>query len=143
MIWGTSEDVEDEVDLEGFIPNPDAASPSDGIILKLRDLSRDFSSEDWAAFEALVLEFTELAQKVNNIQVGDNLVLKSKSNNKDNPAFIQRLYRRNRRRAVRLIRENTQSQCSVDPELLKAKFLDEAMPTPDLSAYGGPLFNSR
>ena len=128
-------DGDEEANLEDFIPNPDAASPSDPIILKLRDISRDFSNDNWAAFEALVAEFTELAQKVNNIQVSDNSVFKSKPNNKDNPAFIQRLYRRNRRRAVRLIKENTQSQCSVDPELLKAKFFVEATPSPDLSAY--------
>ena len=129
------DNAEDNSDLDNFIPNPDAASPSDGLILKLRDLLRNYHEDNWEVFEGLVNEFTELAQKTNNIRTDSYNVLKSKPNNRDNPAFIQRLYRRNRRRAVRLIREETQSQCSVDAQLLKDKFFDETPPTPDVSAY--------
>ena len=51
--------------------------------------------------------------------------------NPRNTSVMQRLYKRNRRRAVRLIMGDTQGTCELDPEILAEHFFPENNATPD------------
>ena len=127
--------VEDDEDFDEFLPDPDAPSPADIFLDRFRDLSRNFSLANWNDFESLVDEFISFAQKHNGIKSNDSIPFKSKPNNSTNPSFIQRLYRRNRWRAVRLIREDTKPQCDVSVDALKKKYFSSSTPDTDLTVY--------
>ena len=87
--------------------------------------------DDWTAFEDLVQDFICCTQKENWIHFQSQQRVRPKPNQKDNPSFIQRLYRRNRRRVVRLIKEDTKPQC----DSLREKFFSATIPEVDLSVY--------
>ena len=98
-------------------------------------MTHNFTNSNWTTFEEIVQEFTQLAQKVNGITIDNAPPLKSKSNHRDNPKFIQRFYRRNRRQAMRLIKEDTKNQCDISFESFKEKFHSGDTPNVDLSIY--------
>ncbi|XP_075723830.1 uncharacterized protein LOC142765910 [Rhipicephalus microplus] len=116
-IYGTQEEVADTA-------GPESAWVLAEMTAKLRALSRlPVSEEEWAWFET-ILDRAEAA-------ITDHLRLPNRDSrqtphrreiNPDNPSQIQALYRRNRRRAIRLIAEGPSQLCPIDPGTLQSYY---------------------
>lgn len=136
------DDPEDQVTpefIKNIIPNPDEKSPSDIFIDRFKDILANFSDVRWDKFELLVKEFTESAQKKVKVYgpPPDRPVTNTNQYTQDqiDRSFIQRLYRKNRRRAVRKILGHEQISCKVSHSRLIEKFFPTATPPVDLSVF--------
>ena len=79
--------------------------------------------------------YTQFVQSLNKIKTG-TYVKRTSIQNPKNPRFIQRLYRRNRRRAVRLIMSDSQQKCDIEPKVLASHFYPEGENfSPDLNVF--------
>lgn len=128
----------DEGELSGIsnIRNPDEPSPSAHFETKFRDILNDFNSESWNLFEETLEEYIEFSKKhvgLKDISVDSNN--KNEKFNAKDPAKVQRLYRRNRRKATREVLNKPNTSCSVPHCELKEKFFSEHTPIFDESAY--------
>ncbi|XP_064464937.1 uncharacterized protein LOC135376257 [Ornithodoros turicata] len=80
------------------------------------------SDSSWASFEETLVDATEAvaaAVKIRNTPRQDK---PRRQINPDNPRCIQRLYKRNRRQAVRLITQGNQERCPISDEELTDHF---------------------
>lgn len=59
--------------------------------------------------------------------------------NAQSPSFFQRLYRRNRRRAIRLILQEDFTSCSIAPDVLAEHFFKVSSAFPCLKIFNHPL----
>ncbi|XP_070385020.1 uncharacterized protein [Dermacentor albipictus] len=98
---------------------------------ELRALSRlPESAGEWARFENILDRAIAAATKHLRLPVGDSRQSRRREVNPDNPQQIQTLYRRNRRRAVRLITEGPSQLCPIDPHALQDHYSNLWSPTP-------------
>ena len=113
-------------------PNPDDPSPSADFLKKFKSILISDSVNEWEAFTSLLDDYIRFAQK--RVKLPEDK--ESRTFRKPNPrnkTFIQRLYKRNRRRAVRLILGQAQGNCDLDPEELAEHFFPLSDFCPDLS----------
>ncbi|XP_070385103.1 uncharacterized protein [Dermacentor albipictus] len=97
---------------------------------ELRALSRlPESAGEWARFENILDRAIAAATKHLRLPVGDSRQSRRREVNPDNPQLIQTLYRRNRRRAVRLITKGPSQQCPIDPHALQDHYSNLWSPT--------------
>nr|XP_054921179.1 uncharacterized protein LOC129381932 [Dermacentor andersoni] len=97
---------------------------------ELRALSRlPESAGEWARFENILDRAIAAATKHLRLPVGDSRQSRRREVNPDNPQHIQTLYRRNRRRAVRLITEGPSQLCPIDPHALQDHYSNLWSPT--------------
>nr|XP_050025004.1 uncharacterized protein LOC126519686 [Dermacentor andersoni] len=97
---------------------------------ELRALSRlPESAGEWARFENILDRAIAAATKHLRLPVGDSRQSRRREVNPDNPQQIQTLYRRNRRRAVRLITEGPSQLCPIDPHALQDHYSNLWSPT--------------
>nr|XP_050033033.1 uncharacterized protein LOC126529541 [Dermacentor andersoni] len=97
---------------------------------ELRALSRlPQSAGEWARFENILDRAIAAATKHLRLPVGDSRQSRRREVNPDNPQQIQTLYRRNRRRAVRLITEGPSQLCPIDPHALQDHYSNLWSPT--------------
>lgn len=93
------------------------------------------SPSTWEEFNTLLTEFINFSRqyvKIPSDEVADPL---PRQDSPDNPKFIQALYRRNRRRAIRkVIGENTK-QCDEDPNALAEHFFNSNPKEVDNSVF--------
>lgn len=128
---GTNEDNINETN----IPNPDEPPPSHKFIMRLKNIVHNYSNDKWFEFEALVDEITEDAK--DHVKIPKDLpsTFNLKVTDTNDPTAMQRLYRRNRRRAMRLIQGERTKPCNVPIDNIKEKFYSSRENTPDLSVY--------
>lgn len=133
------EDTEQPAPFENIIPNPDEKAPSDPFINPFKQILTDYAEDRWADFEHLVNEFITAAQKKVKVYGPPPARPATTSNqytqDQVDPSFIQRLYRKNRRRAVRKVLGHSQNSCKISHERLKEKFFPTSTPPVDLSVY--------
>lgn len=132
------EDVNEPITNDNFDEDidPDTSSPSEPFVDRFKDILNDFTDDKWALFEATVNEFVEDIQKTYKIKVNNNNNNRPPPpQNPHDPTFIQRLYRRNRRSAIRKVLEKPFAQCNIAHEILKAKLFTPITTTPDTSNY--------
>lgn len=96
-----------------YIINPDDDPPSIGHYEKFKALYYNFHSDKWDVFEEAVAEFTRDAQKFVKIDTTIKGTYKPRSMNANDPTIMQRLYRRNRRRAMRTVQGGETTACKV------------------------------
>lgn len=120
---------------EDLIPNPDAKAKSDKFLPQLRDLIENYDIARWDEFEGLVNEIVADAQECAHIKITSNKPKTNRTLNPDDPSFVQKSYRRNRKRTLRVITNDNSSSCSVPQEDLIKKFFEKDIPTVDLSIY--------
>lgn len=119
-----SPDNEDEGDYHlqnNLIPNPDDDNPSKEYHTIFSNILRSYNSEKWEDFEETLHQSVIFSQgyvKLKDNPPGNRA--NKKFNNKD-PAAMQRLYRRNCRRAALNI---PSTQCHVPANDLKEKFFN-------------------
>lgn len=90
---------------------------------ELRELRRlPESAGDWARFENIIDRAIAAATKHLRLPEGGSRQFRRREVNPDNPQQIQTLYRRNRRRAVRLITEGPSQLCPINPDALQAHY---------------------
>lgn len=108
------------------LPHPDAPNPSTDFIDKFSTLNSEFSADKWNDFEECLDKYIQFSQEYVKIKKPKNNSQNS-SNKIDikDPSSVQRLYRRNRRRAAREILNGSSSACNVSHAKLKEKFYDE------------------
>lgn len=126
---------------ENLIPNSDAKAASDKYLPQLRDFIENFDESRWDDFEILIDEFIADAQEHAHIKVSSNKPKINRNLNPDDPSFIQKSYRRNRKRTLHVITNDNSSSCNVPREDLTKKFFEKEIPNVDLSIYiaEGPL----
>lgn len=132
----TDDNVGWEQASEELIPNPDAPAPSDRFLPRFRDLLESFSLDKWDEFEEAVADFVEFAQNHVGIKKdGPKRPGGAPPPDKNDPIAMQRLYRRNRKRALRIITNDTSNRCNVSRERLVQHFYSGAAPPVDLSIF--------
>lgn len=129
-------DGDDEEFLEnGRIRNPDAASPSLKYQEEFANINREFDKNKWDLFEDTLRNFVDFAQERVGLKKYNNDVRKARIFNDKDPTQMQRLYRRNRRRAAREVLEIPTAQCPVPQEDLKTNFYPESQGNYDPSIF--------
>ena len=111
------------------VVDPDSASPSEEFIKKFRSFFNDENAQ-WETIRQTIEEYTEFVQSLCKVRI-DSSFKGRRLQNPKNPRFIQRLYRRNRRRAVRLIMNDSQPQCELEPTTLAKHFFPDGSLSPD------------
>lgn len=102
------------------IPDPDDHDP-DEFTIRFQEMLRSDPLPSWESFLSLLDKYISFVQKTVHVDTPAPSVI-HKQDSPDNPKFIQSLYRRNRRRAVRnVIGENT-TPCPLNPQELSAHF---------------------
>nr|XP_037289623.1 uncharacterized protein LOC119183546 [Rhipicephalus microplus] len=117
--YGTQDEAADTL-------GPESAWFLAEVTAELRDLGRSpVSEEQWARFEP-ILDRAEAAI-VDHLRLpcrGSRQTPPRREINPDNASLIQGLYRRNRRRAVRLIAEGPSELCPINPGTLQGHFTE-------------------
>lgn len=116
------------------VPNPDDPSPSLEYTNRFQEMLNSDPLPSWEDFNSLLDEYILFIRKSVHV---DNIPPRTapRQDSPDNPKFIQSLYRRNRRRAVRkVIGENT-VPCPLNPQDLSNHFFKSAPLDFDLSIY--------
>lgn len=129
-----SDDEMQGIALNNLSPNVNDDPASEEFIDRLKNLMASYSDDKWEEFEALVEEVTTAAQvhvKIKNIET----TFQIRNGDARDPTSTQRTYRRNRRRAMRLVKGEQNSYCKVQVDELKKKFFIDEFPEPDLSIY--------
>lgn len=129
----TAEEVQNEL-LFSINPEIKEDTPSDAFYPRFREIMVDYSDNKWDQFITLIDEFTKAIRKYVKIDGIDSSTYKRNTIDPKDPTATQRLYRRNRRRALRLIKEQN-SSCNVPISDLEDKFFKKNIHTPDLSIY--------
>lgn len=120
--------------LNNLSPNVNDDPASEEFVDRLKQLMASYSDDKWEEFESLVEEVTTAAQahvKIKNVET----TFQIRNGDARDPTSTQRTYRRNRRRAMRLVKGEQNSYCRVQVEDLKKKFFSDVFPEPDLSIY--------
>lgn len=105
-------------------PHPDAPSPSLGFIRKFKEINDAYNEEKWKLFEEELEKYIVFGQGhvgLDKFKENRSKTSNSQINPRD-PAAIQRLYRRNPRRSIRTIRNDTSAQCEVNHDELRRHF---------------------
>lgn len=93
------------------MPHPDDAPPSQIHMEKFKELFYNYDNDRWDEFEEAVAIFTSGLQNHVKISINPNATFTPRSINENNPTVIQRLYRRNPRRAIWTIQGDTGNIC--------------------------------
>ncbi|EEC01311.1 reverse transcriptase, putative [Ixodes scapularis] len=93
-----------------------------------RLLGETTSDAAWATFTAILGEALEVVTRAVKLPAASSGRRPRREVNPNCPQQIQALYRRNRRRAVRLIVEGSSSQCPIPLEKIEAHFMDTWAP---------------
>lgn len=129
------EDINDEAaDVETTAPEPDEKSPSDHFMEKFKYILHNYTEEKWPLFEDTIEKFTKDIQATYKIKI-KSTNKQAPPQNPHDPTYIQRLYRRNRRSAIRKVLDNNSEQCNIPHEILKQKFFTPTGKIPDTSIY--------
>lgn len=131
-------DADEEFFQNTRLPHPDAPSPSWEFILLLNELARNFNENKWEEFEELLKKFIDFGQEFVHLKKFKKISQRAKPNSKINskdPSNIQKLYRRNRRRATREILHGSSSSCNVPAEDLREQFFNDEQAPFDESIF--------
>lgn len=120
---------------EELIPNPDEPATSDRFLPRFRELLESFSLDKWDEFEEAVADFVEFAQNHVGIKKDGPKRPGGAPPDKNYPSAMQRLYRRNRKRALRIITNDTSNRCNVPREKLVEHFYSGAALPVDLTIF--------
>lgn len=94
-----------------------------GFIPRFRAIAIDESEDRWEKFSALLEELSDFFRKFVKIPEYSGPAKKRRAQiNPENHKDIQKLYKRNRRQAVRLILEETSRECNISFEELASTF---------------------
>lgn len=120
---------------ENQIPHPDDLPPSHKFVIQLKTILHNYTDEKWPEFEALVEEISEDLKTCAKIPKDPPASFTIKNTDTNDPTAMQRLYRRNRRRAMRLIQGEKSQPCNIPTDMLRDKFYGIRQNTPDLTIY--------
>lgn len=116
-----------------FINNPDNPPTSHEFYHKFKKNNSD-PLLTWESFHELKNQFIKLSQ--DHVNLKDPVPsTEYRQQNPANPKFIQALYRRNRRRAIRKIVGEGTWMCGENPNDLANYFFNDNQPDYDLSIY--------
>lgn len=115
------------------IPHPDDPPPSHPFNLKFKEMLDADILPPRENFENLLDEFINFSKLKVKIKDPPVPTATFTQQNVEDTKFIQALYRRNRRRAVRKVIGECTKICTEDPNLLAQHYFDNSIPDYDLS----------
>lgn len=121
---------------EANVPDPDSPSPSSEYIEAFSAFVE--SGVTWPDFEHKYNEFVKFAQDHVNIRIPNNGQSRLPPPNHRDPKVIQKLYRSNRRRAIRLITTDDTPRCSLPISDIMAHFCNDNLTEPPADFYNHP-----
>lgn len=125
---------------EDDVTDPDRPSPSQEYINYFQNILDNWDGFSWEQFEAKLEAFVEFGQKHVNLKAWSEGYIKPPPPNPKDPRVIQKLYRNNRRRAIRLITENDTPRCNLTSDEITNHFCPPPAPdpSPDFFAHPAP-----
>lgn len=131
------ENIENDEEFNNYTIDPDEETPSDPFINKFLSISHEYDPDKWPQFEELLTEFINAAKTHVKLDKVIDASRPPPTQHVNDPTFIQRLYRRNRRSAIRKIVQGDNVQCKVPHADLIEKFYNMPQFSPDTSVYKG------
>lgn len=133
------EEVDNELpppeDSRNLNADPETEGPSDTFVDSFKKILDEYDPNQWDNFISTLDEFVAKAKEHVGIGEDINHNRPPPVNYPNDPVFIQRLYRRNRRSAVHKILFDSSSHCRLAHSSLIEKYFNVPTKVPDLSVY--------
>lgn len=122
---------------DNFIIDVDDRSKIHEFLPEINEILRAGTSNDyWMRFEGIMQRITDKVREIVKIPVHQGTKRRQITIDPEDPATIQKLYRRNRRKAVRLILGEEGKRCEIDKDTVTAFFRESSRRKEcDLSIY--------
>lgn len=117
--------------------DPTDVPASEKFVDRLKDMYKYYSDNKWEEFESLVDEITKDAQKFVKLDKFTAAGTKKKEIEPHDPIAMQRLYRRNRRRTMRVLQGEQNTSCPIAHNLIKDKYYTQRSPSADFTVFDG------